>query len=40
MMKLDMSLFQHNIVTIVIQIIFCFGQTLERKKEPGQIELD
>jgi hypothetical protein len=34
------SLLQHNRVTIIIQRIFCFGQALERKKEPGQIELD
>jgi hypothetical protein len=40
MMKLDISLFLHNRVIITILRFFYFGQALERKREPGQIELD
>jgi hypothetical protein len=40
MMRLGMLLLQHSGVTIVVRRMFYFGQTLDMKKELGQIELD
>jgi hypothetical protein len=37
---LGMFLFQHSRVIITILRTFYFGQALERKREPRQIELD